>query len=87
MDINEIEKLNQLISRTDMSGNEKVNWLITFNGRLEKKQLIDFHIEVMKQGLINEGDKTWEESYEPKIRAVAEKVYEKLNKNHEHQKC
>ena len=26
----EIEKLRQLISRTDMSGNEKVNWLVQF---------------------------------------------------------
>ena len=26
----EIEKLNQLISRTDMTENEKVNWLTNF---------------------------------------------------------
>ena len=30
MKITEIEKLNQLISRTDMSGNEKVKWLTDF---------------------------------------------------------
>jgi len=30
MKITEIEKLNQLISRTDMSGNEKVEWLTDF---------------------------------------------------------
>lgn len=30
MDAQNIEKLNQLISRTDMNGNEKVEWLISF---------------------------------------------------------
>ena len=30
MTITEIEKLNQLVSRTDMSGNEKVKWLTDF---------------------------------------------------------
>ena len=31
----EIEKLNQLVSRTDMSGNQKVEWLINF---IEKRE-------------------------------------------------
>jgi len=30
MKVTEIEKLNQLVSRTDMSGNEKVEWLTDF---------------------------------------------------------
>ena len=30
MKVTEIEKLNQLISRTDMNGNQKVDWLINF---------------------------------------------------------
>jgi len=30
MEIQKVEKLNQLISRTDMSGNQKVDWLIDF---------------------------------------------------------
>jgi len=28
--VTEIEKLNQLVSRTDMTGNEKVEWLTDF---------------------------------------------------------
>jgi hypothetical protein len=42
---------------------------------IEKRQMIDFHIEVMKIGLINEGEKKWSDSYEPKIREVATKYY------------
>ena len=30
MKITQIEKLNQLVSRTDMTGNEKVEWLTNF---------------------------------------------------------
>jgi len=30
MEIQKVEKLNQLISRTDMNGNQKVDWLIDF---------------------------------------------------------
>jgi hypothetical protein len=53
----EIEKLNQLISRTDMSGNKKVEWLVDFiegtklqqeqTKEMEKKKTIDFACEVM----------------------------------------
>ncbi len=41
----------------------------------EKNNLIDFHIEVMKIGLIEEGGKKWTESYEPKIKEVATNFY------------
>jgi len=39
MKITEIEKLNQLISRTDMSGNEKVKWLTDFIDKHVMEQL------------------------------------------------
>lgn len=42
----------------------------------EKSNLIDFHIEVMKSGLIDEGEKKWTDSYEPKIKEVATKYYD-----------
>ncbi len=42
---------------------------------IEEKQMIDFHIEVMKVGLIDEGDKKWSDAYEPKIRDVAESYF------------
>ena len=34
----DIERLNQLISRTDMSGNDKVKWLVDFIDGREAKQ-------------------------------------------------
>ena len=37
MKITEIEKLNQLVSRTDMTGNEKVDWLINFIDKREEQ--------------------------------------------------
>lgn len=46
----------------------------------EKSNLIDFHIEVMKIGLITEGEKKWSESYLPVIKEIAEKHYNKLFK-------
>lgn len=41
----------------------------------EEKQMIDFHIDVMKIGLIEEGDKKWSDGYLPKIKETAEKYY------------
>jgi hypothetical protein len=46
----------------------------------ERQQMIDFHIEVMKQGLIEEGDAKWEEGYRPKITKEAEKYFAKAFK-------
>ena len=37
----EIEKLRQLISRTDMSGNQKVDWLVNFIS--EREQALRIH--------------------------------------------
>jgi len=39
MKVTEIEKLNQLVSRTDMSGNEKVEWLTDFIDKHVTEQL------------------------------------------------
>ena len=49
--------------------------LINYYKEKEKNNLIDFHIEVMKIGLINEGEKKWTDSYAPKIKEVATKYY------------
>jgi hypothetical protein len=43
--------------------------------KMEKEQVIDFHIEVMKIGLINEGDRKWNDAYKPKIKEQAEQYY------------
>ena len=49
----------------------------------EKEQMINFHIEVMKEGLIEEWDKKWTDSYLPKIRETAEKHYQQTFKSDE----
>ena len=42
----------------------------------DKQQSINYHIGVMKVGLIEEGEKKWTDSYEPKIKEVATKHYD-----------
>ncbi len=42
----------------------------------EKENMIDFHIEVMKVGLINEGESKWKESYLPKIKETANNYFD-----------
>jgi len=42
----------------------------------DKHQSIDYHIGVMKVGLIEEGEKKWTDSYVPKIKEVAIKYYD-----------
>ena len=49
----------------------------------EKEQMINFHIEVMKEGLIEEGDKKWSDGYLPKISKTAEQYYTKTFKSDE----
>jgi hypothetical protein len=49
----------------------------------EKQQLIDFHIEVMKLGLINEGGEKWKGGYEPIIRNTATEYYDKAYLNNQ----
>ena len=50
---------------------------------VEKEQMINFHIEVMKEGLIEEGDKKWSDGYLPKISKTAEQYYTKTFKSDE----
>jgi hypothetical protein len=42
---------------------------------MEKQQTIDFHIDVMKYGLIDEGEAIWKDEYLPKILGIAEQRY------------
>ena len=48
--------------------------------KLEKQQMIDFHVEVLRFGLIEEGEKKWKDVYEPKVREVAEQIFDKIYK-------
>ena len=46
MKVTQIEKLNQLISRTDMTGNQKVDWLINFIDEHVAEQLPIHNVSV-----------------------------------------
>ena len=61
---------NELIYKTNQINSVQI--LLSKLLPVEEKQMIDFHIEVIKIGLIEEGDKKWSDAYEPKIREVAE---------------
>lgn len=41
----------------------------------EKQMVINTHIEIMKQGLINEGGTKWTDAYLPKIKEQAEQYF------------
>lgn len=43
-----------------------------------REKMISFHIEVMKEGLIEEGGSIWKEAYEPKIKETAYRVFDRL---------
>jgi hypothetical protein len=50
MTVVDIEKLNQLISRTDISGNDKVEWLIDFiDGRELQQQQNSYSEEEVEE--------------------------------------
>jgi len=53
MKITEIEKLNQLISRNDMTGNEKVEWLTDFIDKYVTEQLRLNDVSNRRELLIN----------------------------------
>lgn len=46
--------------------------------KMFEDQLINFHIETMKLGLIEEGVGKWEDVYLPIIKDIAEKNYNKI---------
>ena len=64
----DIEKLNQLVSRTDINGNDKVKWLIDFiDGKELHQQERMYSEEEMLQALnigFTSTDETWEECVE-----------------------
>ena len=69
--------IEQILSDQLIKAISQKEWLEVFRQakQMEKEQLINFHIEVMKAGLINEGDIRLKDDYEPKIKATAETYY------------
>ena len=74
-----INKVDSMISNGGDADLLAVKFHLENSLEAEKEQLINFHIEVMKQGLIEEGDEKWTDAYLPIIREAAEKYYDKLN--------
>ena len=46
-----------------------------------KNAVIEGHIEIMKMGLIAEGERKWSEGYLPKIKEQAEEYYKQKHLN------
>jgi len=76
-----IQQIIEKLEDTSLTMYDIYTWLQMHKNELlekEREQLINFHIEVMKEGLIHEGDKTWKDAYHPKIKEQAEEQYTKL---------
>jgi len=53
---------------------------------MHKEEIINFHIGVMKIGLIEEGERIWTDAYLPKIKEMATQYYnETFGGNNEQQ--
>lgn len=86
-----LEEKKKILIEMDLSGvllkNEYIHQLNQLNSlqsivanlrEVEKQQMINFHVEVMKIGLIDEGEVKWSDDYEPRIRKVATTYYNKI---------
>ena len=73
-----VEWLIKQINPYELSAHEEV-----FKNALEmeKQQMIDFHIETMKWGLLEEGGRKWSDDYLPKVKEVAESHYKIIFKS------
>lgn len=66
----EIKNLRLLMEHSDNTlPKEVVN-------TVERDQMINFHIDVMKIGLIEEGERKWSEDYRPLIEKTASDYYD-----------
>jgi hypothetical protein len=76
----DIEKLNQLISRTDMSGNDKVKWLVDFiDGKEFEQQERGYSKEDMKEAFNVGFNVGYNDETSPSY-LTAEKFIEKFKK-------
>ena len=90
--IADIKKIQEMVKSKHLDKNLEVTILESIEGCIEnaesfleteKEQMINFHIEVMKEGLIEEGDKKWSDEYLPKISKTAKKHYQQTFKSDE----
>ena len=71
MKVTQIEKLNQLISRTDMTGNQKVEWLTNF---------IDEH--VTEQLRLNDVSVSFDKGYDLGYKDATSEACKEIEKNY-----
>ena len=90
--IADMKKIQKMVKSKNLDKDLEVTILESIEGCIEnaesffeteKEQMINFHIEVMKEGLIEEGDKKWSDEYLPKISKTAEKHYQQTFKSDE----
>ena len=90
--IADMKKIQEMVKSKNLDKDLEVTILESIEGCIEnaesfleaeKEQMINFHIEVMKEGLIEEGDKKWSDGYLPKISKTAEQYYTKTFKSDE----
>ena len=90
--IADMKKIQEMVKSKNLDKDLEVTILESIEGCIEnaesfleaeKEQMINFHIEVMKEGLIEEGDKKWCDEYLPKISKTAEQYYTKTFKSDE----
>jgi hypothetical protein len=70
-----VEQFKESIEK-HLTENQKLHLEVIYNHTLgmEKQQMINFHIEVMKRGLAER----WSDNYLPKVKEMAEKYFNEL---------
>jgi hypothetical protein len=66
----------QIVDRQNGNGDSRsLDEILDQAKEMHKEEMINFHIEVMKSGLKEEGERIWEEAYLPKISSIATQKY------------
>jgi hypothetical protein len=66
----------QIVDRQNGNGDSRsLDEIFEQSKAMHKEEMINFHIEVMKSGLKEEGERIWEEAYLPKISSIATQKY------------
>lgn len=76
--LKEMELLGVLLENEFAHKSNQINTIQIMLSKLiptEQSQIINFHIEVMKIGLIKEGHDRWTDSYKPMLKETAENYF------------
>lgn len=78
--IENLTLIHALLSRREIGVeffNRKYNEIVEQGKAMHEEEIINFHIGVMKIGLIEEGERIWTDAYLPKIKEMATEYYNK----------